>query len=95
MCSLKGNENAATAAAPATTAAKVVARSDSSEQVKPSKASTPAKPRPHSVGITSASTMPATDGNCHAAQFTALPPRKYSICPSPSRGSWNRLMKRT
>ena len=88
-----GQPVAATAALPATTAQTQVARSVSSEQVSPSSASVPAKPSPHCVGTTSASTMPAIDGTCQPSQSTATPPRKYGIWPGCGSGSGQAFRK--
>src|SRR6218665_811040 len=74
MLSLSGSAKAAVAAVAATPAASQVARSNSSDSNTPSKASTPAKPRPQDSGTTLASTMPASARNSQPNQLVLAPP---------------------
>ena len=77
MLSLSGIANAAMAAVAATPVASQVARSNSSDSNTPSKASTPAKPRPQDSGIVLARKIPAMEGTCHASQLVHAAPQKY------------------
>ncbi len=92
---MSGSAKAATAAVAATPVAVQVARSTSSDNNTPNKASTPAKPSPQDKGMAWASAMPSNEGTCQATQLTVAAPQKKGTCPLPGRGSGKRFMKAT
>ena len=89
------NANVATATKAATPAEAQVFLSANSEYVMPSKASTPAKPSPHSVGTRSASTIPSSEAPCQLNQFHAALPQKYGSCSGCGLGSEKRRANST
>ena len=68
-------------------------RLSDSEHMTPTKAKTPAKPKPHWVGIWLAVNTPTKLEICQPIQFKKLFPDKYAIsarCPAGSEAGWGK-----